>query len=126
MSEKKTTLENRIDALTQKLNSPEQSSRNINYNNNRQNWRGNFRGSSYQNRGNSCNRGNQGYSKNQYNGSNNQNRGRYGSNFNRGNYRGGNKFRGNNRGNFSNYYINGKNDCFQDEGGTLIMKLQLL
>ena len=116
MSENQTTLENRIEALTQKLNSPQHSSTNDNYSDNQQKWRGNSRGRSYQNRGNRGYRGNQGYSNNQNNGSNNQNRGRYGNNFNRGNYRGGNKFRGNNRGNFSNNY-NSNHDSFQDQGG---------
>ena len=104
-----------MEALTQKLNSSQQSSTNDNFS--QQKWRGNFRGRSYQNRENRGYRGNQGYYNSQNNGSNNQNRGRYGNNFNRGNYRGGNEFGGNNRENFSNNYNNSNHDSFQDQGG---------
>ena len=59
MSENQNSLEHRIDALTQKLNSPQQNSSNNYKDNEQQTWRGNFRGRTYQNRGN------RGYSNNQ-------------------------------------------------------------
>ena len=52
MSENQNSLEHRIDALTQKLNSPQQNSSNTYRDNEQQTWRGNFRSRTYQNRGN--------------------------------------------------------------------------
>ena len=89
MSENQNSIENRIDALTQKLNSPQQNSSNTYKDNEKQTWRGNFRGRTYQNRGFS---NNQGYQNRNYqnqgsnNYQNNQNRGRKGNNFNQGSY----------------------------------------
>ena len=82
MSENQNSLENRTDALNQKLNSPQQRS-SINYKDNeQQTWQGNFRVRTYQNRGNGGysndqgyqNRNNQNQISNNY--QNNQNRGR--------------------------------------------------
>ena len=47
MSENQNSLENRIDALTQKLNSPQQNSSNTYEDNEQQTRRGNFRGRTY-------------------------------------------------------------------------------
>ena len=123
MSENQNSLENRIDALTQKLKSPQQNSSNNYKDNEQQTWRENFRGRTYQNRRNRGYSNNQGYQNRNYqnqgsnNYQNNQNRGRYGNNFNRGSYRGRNNFRGNNRENFSNNYNNNFNDSnFQQQG----------
>ena len=44
MSENQKSLENRIDALTQKLNSPQQNSSNNFNDKQQQTWRGNFKG----------------------------------------------------------------------------------
>ena len=52
MSENQNSLEYRIDALTQTLNSPQQNSSNTYMDNEQQTWRGNFRGRTYQNREN--------------------------------------------------------------------------
>ena len=88
MSENQNSLENRIDALTQKLNSPQQISSNTYKDNGQQTWRGNFRGRTYQNRGHRGYSNNQGYQNRNYQnqGSNhyqiNENRGKYGNNFN--------------------------------------------
>ena len=88
MSENQNSLGNRIDALTQKLNSPQQNSSNTYKDNEQQTWRGNFRGRTYQNRGNRGFSNNQGYQNRNYqnqgsnNYQNNQNRGRCGNNFN--------------------------------------------
>ena len=123
MSENQNSLENRIDALTQKLNSPQQNSSNTYKDNEQQTWQGNFRGRMYQNRGNRGYSNNHGYQNRNYQKQgwnyyqNNQNRGRYGNNFNRGSYRGRNNFRSNNRGNFSNNYNNNSNNSnFQQQG----------
>ena len=123
MSENQNSLENRIDALTQKLNSPQQNSSNTYKNNEQQTWRGNFRGRTNQNRGNRGYSNNQGYQNRNYqnqgsnNYQNNPNPGRYGNNFNRGSYRGRNNFRGNNRGNFSNNYNNNFNNSNSQQQG---------
>ena len=61
MSGNQNSLENRIDALTQKLNSPQQNSSNTYKHNEQQTWRGNFRGQTYQVRGNRGCSNNQGY-----------------------------------------------------------------
>ena len=118
MSENPNSFENRIDALTQKLNSPQQNSSNTYKDNEQQTWRGNFSGGTYQNRGNRGYSNSQGYQNRNYqnqgsnNYQNNQNRGRYGNNFNRGR----NNFRGYNRGNFSNNYNNNFNNSnFQQQ-----------
>ena len=66
MSENQNSLENRIDALTQKLNSPQQNSSNNYKDNEQQTWQGNFRGRTYQNRGNRGYLNNQGYQKRNY------------------------------------------------------------
>ena len=122
MSENQNSLENRIDALRQKLNSPQQNSSNYYKDNEEQTWRGKFRGRTYQNRGNRGYSNNQGYQNRNYQnqGSNNyqsnQNRGRYGNNFNRGSYRARNNFRGYNRGNFSNNYNSNFNDSNFQQG----------
>ena len=107
MSERQNSLENRIDDLTRKLNSPQQNSSNNFEDNEQQTWRGNFRGPTYQNRGNRRFSNNQGHQNRNYhnqgsdNYQNNPNPGTYGNNFTRGSFRGRNNFRGNNRGNFS-------------------------
>ena len=123
MSENQNSLENRIDALTQKLNSPQQNSLNTYKDNEQQTWQGNLRGRAYQNRGNRGYSNNHGYQNRNYqnqgsnNYQNNQIRGRYGNNFNRGSYRGRNNFRGNNRGNFSNNYNNNFNNSNVQQQG---------
>ena len=61
MSENQNSLEHRIDALTQKLNSQQQNSSNNYKDSEQQTWRGNFRGRTYQNRGNRGYSNNQGY-----------------------------------------------------------------
>ena len=102
--------------MTQKLNSQQQNTSNHHKDNEQQTWRGNFRGPTYQNRGNrgysnnqgSQNRNHQNQGSNNY--QNNQNRGRYGNNFNQGSYRGRNNLRCNNRGNFSNNHGNFSNN----------------
>ena len=123
MSGNQNSLENRIIALTQKLNSPQQNSSNNYKDNEQQTWRGNFRGRTYQNRGNRGYSNNQRHQNRNYqnqgskNYQNNQNCGRYGNNFNRGSYRGRKNFRGNNSGNFSNNYNkNSHNSNFQQQG----------
>ena len=119
MSKNQNSLENRIDALTQKLHSPQQKSSNTYKDKEQQTWRGNFKGRTYQKRRNRGFSNNQGYQNQNYqsqgsnNSQNNQNRGRYGNNFNR--WR--NNFRGNNRGNFSNNHNNNSNNSnFQQQG----------
>ena len=52
MSDNQNSLEHRLDALTQKLNTPQQKSSNNYKDNEQQTWRGIFRGQIYQNRGN--------------------------------------------------------------------------
>ena len=123
MSEDQNSLKNRIDALMQKLNSPQQKSSNNYKDNEQQTWRGNFKGRKYQNRGNRGSSKNQGYQKRNYQNQgsniyqNNQNRSRYGNNFNRGSYWGKNNFRGKNWGNSSkNYNNNFNNSNFQQQG----------
>ena len=75
MSGKQNPLENRIDPMTQKLNSPQETLSNNNYEDNQQQtWRGNFSGRTYQNRGNRRHSNNQGYQYNR-NYRNNQNQG---------------------------------------------------
>ena len=112
-TETQNSLENRINALNEKISQPQQGTSGQNTSqhfNNQQKWRGNSGGRVNQNRGN------RGYNNNQ--GSNNlqnQNQERYGNNF-RGNSRGrnnyrGNKYRGNNRGNYSNN--DNRNNNFQ-------------
>ena len=123
MSENQNSLENRIDALTQKLNSLQQNSSNTYKDIEQQTWRGNFRDRTYQNRGNRGFSNNQRYQNRNYqnqgsnNYQNNQNRGRCVNNFNRGSYRWRNNFRSNNRGNFSNNSNNySNNSSFQRQG----------
>ena len=87
MSENQNSLENKIDALTQKPNSLQQNSSNTYKDNEQQTWQVNFRGQTYQNRGNRGYSNNKGYQNRNYQkqGSNfyqnNQNRGSYGNNF---------------------------------------------
>ena len=123
MSENQNSLAHRIDALTQKLNSPLKNSSNNYKDSEQQTWRGKFRSRTYQNRGNRGQSDNQGYQNQNHRnqGSNNyqsnQKCGRYGNKFNRGSYRGRNNFRGNNRGNFLNNHNNNfKNSYFQQQG----------
>ena len=66
MSENQNSLKNRSDALTQKLNSPQQNSLNNYKNNEQQTWRGNIRGRTYQNTGNRGYSNNQGYQNRNY------------------------------------------------------------
>ena len=65
-SENQNSLDNRIDALTQKLNSPQQNSSNTYKDNEQQTWRENFRGRTYQNRGNRGFSNNKGYQNRNY------------------------------------------------------------
>ena len=112
-TETQNSLENRINALAEKISQPQQSTSGQNTSqpfNNQQKWRGNSRGRFNQNRGY------RGYNNNHgsYN-FQNQNQGRYGNIF-RGNSRGrnnyrGNIYRGNNRGNYSNN--DSRNNNFQ-------------
>ena len=91
MSENQNSVGNRIDDLTQKLNSPKQLTSKKNYRDNQQQtWRGKFRGRTNKkrtNRGYSINHGyqyNRNHQNNQNQGTsnyqNNQNRGKYGNN----------------------------------------------
>ena len=66
MSENQNSLENRFDALTQKLNPLQQNSSNNYKDNEQQTWRGNFRGRTYQNRGNRGYSNNPGYQNRDY------------------------------------------------------------
>ena len=96
MSENQTSLEKKLNALTEKFNtqqSPNNSGLNYQTNNQNQRSRGNYRGR-YNNRGNNY-RGNS--------------RGRYGNN-SRGNNRGRYNYRGNSRGQNSSYYNSNYNN----------------